>query len=108
MGLDAFAQDVEHEPTQVNISACGMAFESEAYYATGQVLELHVLLKPANTRLKLKGFVTACEHAPAGSEKPYFLRIDFTRMDTHVQEELIQHIVRRQSMLLSQQRQEKL
>lgn len=105
MGFDYAGQSVKHEQTQVNISACGMAFESDEHFATGQMLELHLQLKPANTRLKLQGFVAACEHAPVGSEKPYFLRIDFTNVDTHVQEELIQHIVRRQSMLLNEQRQ---
>ena len=106
MGLDYAAQAIQHEQTQVNISACGMAFESAEHFATGQLLEIHVQLKPANTRLKLQGFITACEHAPVGSKNPYFLRIDFTNIDTHMQEALIQHIVRRQSMLLNEQRRE--
>lgn len=96
---------LNHEQTQVNISACGMAFECSEQFDAGQMLELNLLLKPVNSMLKLKGCVSVCERAPAGSEKPYILRIDFVSTDTQVREELIQHIVRRQSIQFSAQRQ---
>ena len=97
---------LQHEPTRVNISACGMAFECDEQFDAGQMLELNLLLKPANSKLKLQGCVTACGRAEAGSKKPYVLRIDFVGTDTAVREELIQHIVRRQSIQLSEQRQQ--
>jgi len=106
MDLDYLQDSLhQHEKTQVNISACGMAFECDEQFDAGQMLELNLLLKPANSRLKLQGCVTACERAEAGSNKPYKLRLDFVGTDTHVHEELIQHIVRRQSLLLSELRQ---
>lgn len=107
MELDYLQNGVlQHEPTRVNISACGMAFECDEQFDAGQMLELNLLLKPANSKLKLQGCVTACERAEAGSKKPYVLRIDFVGTDTAVREELIQHIVRRQSIQLSEQRQQ--
>lgn len=97
---------IKHEQTQVNISACGMAFECDEQFDAGQMLELKLLLKPVNATLKLKGCVNACNRVAADSGKPYLLRLDFVSTDTHVREELIQHIVRRQSMQLSERRQE--
>jgi len=97
---------IKHEQTQVNISACGMAFECDEQFDAGQMMELNLLLKPVNATLKLKGCVNACDRVAAGSGKLYLLRLDFVSTDAHVREELIQHIVRRQSMQLSKQRQE--
>lgn len=97
---------IKHENTQVNISACGMAFECDERFDVGEVLELNLLLKPMNSNLKLRGCVNGCDRVGAGSGKPYLLRVDFLDTDTHVHEDLIQHIVRRQSMQLSEQRQE--
>ena len=95
---------VDHEDTQVNISACGMSFESDERFDVGQVLELNLLLKPMNSSIKLKGCINACERSHLETSKNYLLRIDFLETDTHVQEELIQHIVKRQSMQLNEQR----
>jgi len=97
---------IKHEQTQVNISACGMAFECDEPIDAGQMLELNLLLKSVNATLKLKGCVTACDRVVASSGKLYLLRLDFVSTDIHVREELIQYIVRRQSMQLSEQRQE--
>jgi len=97
---------VNHEQTRVNISACGMAFECDEQFDAGHMLELNLLLKPTNSTLKLKSCVNACERVAGASGKPYLLRLDFVSTDTHVREELIQHIVRRQSMQFSEQRQE--
>ena len=104
MDLDYLDCSVKHEVTQVNISACGIAFESAEAFEVGQMLELHLMLKPTNIRLKINGSVCACEPVPSDTQKVNFLRIDFANIDTHIQEELIQHIVRRQSLLLNEQR----
>lgn len=104
--LDYLGDDlIKREQTQVNISACGIAFECDERFDVGVVLELNLLLKPVNSTIKLRGCVNACDRV-VGSGKAYLLRIDFLDTDTHVREELIQHIVRRQSMQLSEQRQE--
>jgi len=97
---------IKHQQTQVNLSACGIAFECDERFDVGVVLELNLLLKPVNSTIKLRGCVNACDRVAAGSGKPYLLRIDFLDTDTHVREELIQHIVRRQSMQLSERRQD--
>lgn len=105
--LDYLADEqLKHENTRVNISACGMAFECAERFDVGEVLELNLQLKPTNSNLRLQGYVNGCDRADDGSAKPYLLRVDFFDIDTHVHEELIQHIVRRQSMQLGEQRQE--
>ena len=107
MALDYLpGETVTHEQAHVNISACGIAFGCDESFKAGELLELQLLLKPANTRLQVKGRVNACEKARAGRGKPYFLRLDFVDIQTQVQEELIQHIVRRQSVQLNAQLQQ--
>lgn len=106
IGLDSAQEAIEHEQVAVNISACGMAFKCPDSFDKGQALEIHLLLKPGNTRLKLNGSVVGCERVLVAGQQSNFLRIDFTNIDTHVQEQLIQHLVRRQSSQLSEQRQD--
>ena len=93
------------EPTQVNLSACGIAFECEDQFEAGQRLEIHLILKPVNTHLSMIGRVVACEYTEEGRDKPFLVRIDFDEIGRNAQEELIQHIVRRQSDQLGAQRQ---
>lgn len=107
LGLDYLqGSSLKHEKTEVSLSACGMAFECDEHFDTGQMLVLNLLLKPVNSKLKLRGCVIACERVEADSNKSYVLRLDFVGMDTSMREELIQHVVRRQSMQLSEQRQQ--
>lgn len=102
----AHIKGLQTESHEVNISACGMAFESKDRFDTGQLLELNVLLKPANTHVRLIGRVMDCEQSDESDTHPYFLRLDFDQMDAEVQEQLIQHIVRRQSSQLGNDRQD--
>ena len=86
--------------TKVNISACGIAFEVDRSYAPGEMLELNLTLKPEENQIRLKGQVITCEPL-TDQAKPYMLRISFIQLDTGIEEELIQHIVRRQSQQLA-------
>jgi len=104
--LDYLGGLIRHEHAQVNISACGIAFECDERFDVGVVLELNLLLKPVNSTVKLRGCVNACDRVTAGGSKAFLLRIDFMGTDTHMREVLIQHIVRRQSMQFSEQRQD--
>jgi len=86
--------------SRVNISACGIAFETDDRYPPGELLELNLTLKPEGNQVRLKGQVVACEKAPE-SEKACLLRVNFIQLDAAIEEELIQHIVRRQSQQLA-------
>lgn len=85
-------------PTQqVNLSACGMAFRTLERFDVGQVLALTLVLKPANTLIKLNGRVVGCDWLDEEMGRAYLLRVDFDRVSLSIEEQLIQHIVRRQS-----------
>lgn len=100
---DIDAPELSGNITQVNISACGIAFAVEAQLPLEQPLALEITLKPANTLLSLQGKVVSCEpvsgHGNQG--KPYRIRVEFQEVGAEVEEQLIQHIVQRQSAQLS-------
>lgn len=94
------------KPRRVNISACGIAFECRERFEIGQLLALVIVLKPANTHVKVTGRVIGCEQ-PQEEDSPYYLlRVDFDRVNADVKEQLIQHIVRRQSSQIGIKREE--
>ena len=92
----------------VNISACGMAFESEESFEKGQILQLDIQLHPSELHIIALANVVDCSSQASSDQQEldstYFVRLDFTEMNNHDQELLIQHIVKRQSLLLKQQR----
>lgn len=90
-------QDIAQELVQVNISACGVAFQCAQYFSAGQQLELKIQLKPTNELVKAVGLVIACDPAQESGENRYLARIDFINIGLSSEESLIQHIVKRQS-----------
>jgi c-di-GMP-binding flagellar brake protein YcgR len=93
----------------VNVSACGMAFECDEVFEKGQILQLDIMLHPSELRLVALVEVVDCSahitgSNPQQSEGGYFVRLNFTKINSHDQELLIQHIVKRQSLLLKQRR----
>jgi len=95
----------QEERLAVNISACGMAFNSKERFDFGQRLDLFISFKSEATNIQVLGTVVACEQSKLDFERPYSLRVDFDGIDLNTQETLIQHIVQRQSSQLSLQRQ---
>lgn len=84
-----------YEEMMVNISGCGMAFDSNEYLPAGTRLQLLIALKPSNTQLQLTGVVVASDNKANDFDKTYSVRINFDENDS-VQEQLIQHIVQKQ------------
>lgn len=82
--------------TRINLSACGMSFQSESSYKTGEYLLLSMLLKPANTPMSLAGQVIGVEQIP-DSNKPFKIRINFPDIQEAEQELLIQHLFQLQT-----------
>lgn len=87
----------------VNISACGMGFRIDEPQPVGVQLDLELLLLPERQPLSTRAEVVACEPVQDGH---YYARLEFVDMDSRDQEELIQHIVRRQSEMLRRTREE--
>ncbi|MCF7980960.1 MAG: PilZ domain-containing protein, partial [Pseudomonadales bacterium] len=54
-------QVIDAHSKQVNLSACGMAFECQERFDIGQLLALTIVLKPANTPVHLRGRIVGCD-----------------------------------------------
>jgi len=83
---------------EVNISACGLAFNADEAIEPGENLRLQLTLYPEEQRLETLARVVNCEARE--DSKGYFWRLDFYGMKKKDQETLIQHIVRSQGMQL--------
>ncbi len=90
-------QRIAHKVHEVNISACGMGFESEEALPDNTLLMVDLMLTPDNINIFTYARVISCE---ALEEDKYFVRVDFFGMNSTDQELLIQHIVRRQGYLI--------
>lgn len=99
--LDIDSQLVEqiaHKIREVNISACGVAFNVDEPIDIGKVLLLDLLLQPDDVHIYVHGAVIM-----RGMNEPdggCYIRVNFSNMSTSDQELLIQHIVRRQGVQL--------
>jgi c-di-GMP-binding flagellar brake protein YcgR len=88
---------------EVNMSACGLAFNEEDPVAIGSQLILYLVLANGH-KLTLKGLVVGCqlerEQKPDEDDR-YNWRVDFINLTEKDQELLIQNVVQRQSAQLS-------
>lgn len=98
--MDRIAEKVR----EANISACGIAFNNEESIAVDTRLRLELSLYPGDVKLNVLGRVVGCD---ASSDRSgYYWRIEFYGMNEQIQEQLIQHIVKRQSVQLKRLRRE--
>lgn len=96
-------QRIAHKVQEVNISACGMAFATDETLPNGTLLAMDILLLPNNVHILTRAGVVGS--APASTGNGHHLRVEFIDMESHDQETLIQHIVRRQVTLIRAMRQ---
>ncbi|MBL4865826.1 MAG: hypothetical protein JKY67_05575 [Pseudomonadales bacterium] len=90
---------------EVNLSACGVAFPTKEKVDVDDNIWLELVLRPIHLRIVTTGRVVGCEESGEDSEYPYFIRADLTGVCAEDQESLIQHVIRRESQLLKEQRQ---
>lgn len=79
-----------------SVSACGIAFPISENLNIGQRLKLMMRLEPSNIKLHVIGSVIDCNELG----EDYYLRVEFVDMSNDDRENLIQHIVQRQGVLL--------
>ncbi len=91
-------QNLAHKVQEVNISACGMALTLEEAFEAGTVMDLELMLLPGRYLMHCHGVVVAA--APVHDGDGFHTRVDFSGMSSEDQELLIQHIVKRQGVLL--------
>ena len=108
MDVDSgFMRQIGFSPKSVNVSACGMAFANEEALEKGQLLQLEIMLQPSDLHLVVIAQVVDCVPLDVDQvvgDLSCFVRLNFTEVNSHDQELLIQHVVKRQSEILKQKR----
>ncbi len=107
--IDLLAQTVmmqgaefeEHDTRNVNISASGLAFETEEALKTGQFLEVKIMLTSCMAVIIAYARVIYCRQNDEG-EFPYYVGIDYINMKDEDRELLIKHVVKKQMQQIRQ------
>ncbi|MEP5765418.1 MAG: PilZ domain-containing protein [Halieaceae bacterium] len=95
------ADELNSREIDVNISGCGMAFNSAESFADGQLLELQLTLLPSETVLRMLARVIESEPVADDPHHSCRLRVEFAGRESEAQEQLIRHLVQRQSAQLA-------
>lgn len=101
---DELARRAAFREREVVISACGLGFETRERFEPGERVVIELLFSPDDTELRILARVVRCT---TQTEDRHLLVVDFVGINPGDQEFLIQYIVRRQSELLQQLREER-
>ncbi len=85
----------EHDTRNVNISASGLAFETEDELKVGQFLEIKIMLTSCMAVIVAYARVVYCRNNEGG-DFPYFVGIDYVNMKDEDRELVIKHVVKKQ------------
>lgn len=94
------------QPTRnVNLSAAGVAFETENKLNPNDYVELKMILPPALLALVTYGNVVYCEESEStGENARYRVGVDFLNLVDRDREILIRHIIKKQMLQLRDRR----
>ena len=88
-----------------NISASGLAFESDIAVEKGQFLEIKLLLTSCLAVIVIYGKVIYCREDKLGDiSMPYQIGIDYLNLKDQDREILIKHVVKRQMQQIREQK----
>jgi hypothetical protein len=91
------SQVKEKNTRNANLSAAGLAFESEEALNPGEYLEIKMTLVSCMAVIVTYGKVIYCKQNPANdSQFPYVVGVDYINMKEQDRELLIKHVVKRQ------------
>ncbi len=96
----------ECPPQEVNLSASGLSFATDQTYEPGQVLEIKMVLLPNMIGVIAYGRVIYCRRNSTPAGPPYRLAVDFIGLCDQDRELLIRQVIRRQSQLLRNKKQD--
>ncbi len=91
----------DHEPVEISISGGGLALEAVKPLALNANLAIDMILLPSNHPMRVIGKVVDCRKTDSGN---YAIAIEFEEMRDDDRDLLIQHIVRKQSAVLREER----
>ncbi len=96
--------DVAYHMHEVNVSACGIGFQSDEPFAVGAVMSIDMILTPTDQHIVAVGKVVSCEAESNTESNAHYVRVDFENISSVDQEMLIQHLVKRQLVLHREQK----
>ena len=108
MGFDE--QQVDHtfsNAREVNLSASGVAFETETPITEGTHLKLEMVTYPEHQYIPLYARVVACAKNKEGNPSGYHVAVEFEAISEKDQERIMHHILAKQAEDLKRARQEK-
>lgn len=85
------------EEQYANISGSGMSFRSPTEMAIDTRLRVSAMLKPSNIQVHFTAEVVTCELVQDMPDKSYLVRITINEQDEAAREQLVQHVVQKQS-----------
>ena len=107
VGKAFMAEDVsvsENKAAPVNISASGIAFDTEEPLKEGTNVELKMLLMPSFTGILTYGKVVGNDKSEVDGKAVNQVRIDFTHLREEDRDMLIRHVIRKQGDMLRERR----
>ncbi len=111
--LDSLARQLATEATafrdqtlrRVDISAAGLGFDAPEQMEADQLLEIKMLLSPSLDFIRAIGRVVRCVEAFEAQDRPAFrIAVDFDFIRDDDRELLVQHVVRKESSQLREER----
>lgn len=86
-----------HDELEASISGSGLAFPCAEEVPVGARLWVSIVLKPSNIELHFTATVVACEQLLDYGAGNYWLRISIDETNRAAREQLVQHVVQKQS-----------
>ena len=102
-GGPASSEHSEHELSWVSLSAGGLALTAETPLALNACLAIDMILLPSNHPMRIVGRVIDCRSDDDGG---FSIAIEFEDIRDEDREVLVQHVLRKQSAVLREQRRE--
>jgi PilZ domain len=79
-----------------NLSATGIAFDSQDAFQDGDFLEIKILLVGSMSVIVACGKIVYCKQNPGNASYPYVIGVDYVSIKDQDRELLIKHVVKRQ------------
>lgn len=106
LGFEEYNDNVLSPAQHVNISGSGVAFEAQTPINEGTYLKLEMITYPEQTFIPAYATVVFCKKSDKTSAAGYRIAVKYSVITDEDRERLVNHIFRKQSDQLRQQRQE--
>ncbi len=93
---------LQRPSSEVSLSAGGLSFDSDTALDDGEYLEVELILLPEYTYIKAYGKVVSCSREEG--QEPLRIGVDIEYMREDDREEMIRHVLNRQTQLLMEKR----